>query len=33
MEFTLSEEHLAAQRMVRGFCGKEVAPVIKESDR
>ena len=33
MEFTLSEEHLAAQRMVRGFCEKEVAPVIKESDR
>jgi glutaryl-CoA dehydrogenase (non-decarboxylating) len=33
MDFTLSEEHLAAQKMVRDFCDKEVAPVIKESDR
>jgi alkylation response protein AidB-like acyl-CoA dehydrogenase len=33
MDFTLSDEHLAAQEMVREFCRKEVAPVIKEADR
>jgi alkylation response protein AidB-like acyl-CoA dehydrogenase len=33
MDFTLSEEHLLAQKMVRDFCQKEVAPVIKEADR
>lgn len=33
MDFTLTEEHLQAQQMVRDFCKKEVAPIIKESDR
>jgi glutaryl-CoA dehydrogenase (non-decarboxylating) len=33
MDFTLTEEHLQAQDMVREFCNKEVAPVIKEADR
>ena len=33
MDFTLSEEHLMGQKMVRDFCQKEVAPVIKEADR
>jgi alkylation response protein AidB-like acyl-CoA dehydrogenase len=33
MDFTLTEEHLQAQKMVRDFCQKEVAPVIKEADR
>jgi glutaryl-CoA dehydrogenase (non-decarboxylating) len=33
MDFTLTDEHLAAQEMVREFCRKEVAPVIKEADR
>jgi glutaryl-CoA dehydrogenase (non-decarboxylating) len=33
MDFTLTDEHLAAQEMVREFCKKEVAPVIKEADR
>jgi len=33
MDFTLSEEHLLAQKMVRDFCQKEVAPIIKEADR
>lgn len=33
MDFTLTEEHLQAQQMVREFCKKEVAPIIKESDR
>ncbi len=33
MDFTLSEEHLLVQKMVRDFCHKEVAPVIKEADR
>lgn len=33
MNFSLSEEHLMAQKMVRDFAQKEVAPVIKEYDR
>ena len=33
MDFTLSEEHLQAQAMVRDFVRKEVGPVIKEADR
>jgi len=33
MDFTLTEEHLMAQKMVREFCDKEVAPVIKDADR
>lgn len=33
MDFTLTEEHLQAQQMVRDFCRKEVAPVIKKADR
>ncbi|MCC6190735.1 MAG: acyl-CoA dehydrogenase family protein, partial [Anaerolineales bacterium] len=33
MDFSLSEEHLMVQKMVRDFCEKEVAPIIKASDR
>jgi glutaryl-CoA dehydrogenase (non-decarboxylating) len=33
MDFTLSEEHLQAQHMVRDFVRKEIAPIIKEADR
>lgn len=33
MNFALSEEHLLAQKTVRDFARKEVAPVIKEFDR
>ncbi len=33
MDFTLTEEHLQAQKMVRDFCQKEVAPLIKDADR
>ncbi|HJW84589.1 MAG TPA: acyl-CoA dehydrogenase family protein [Anaerolineae bacterium] len=33
MDFILSEEHLQAQKMVRDFVQKEIAPIIKESDR
>jgi glutaryl-CoA dehydrogenase (non-decarboxylating) len=33
MDFSLSEEHLMVQKMVRDFCEKEVAPIIKEADR
>ena len=33
MDFSLSNEHLMAQKMVRDFAQKEVAPVIKEFDR
>ena len=33
MDFTLSDEHLMTQKMVRDFAQKEVAPVIKEYDR
>ena len=33
MDFTLSEEHRLAQQMVHDFAQREVAPIIKESDR
>ncbi len=33
MDFTLSEEHMQVQKMVRDFAHKEIAPVIKEADR
>ena len=33
MDFTLSEEHLQAQKMMRDFAAKEVIPVIGEWDR
>lgn len=33
MDFTLSEEHLQARKMVRDFAAKEVIPVIAEWDR
>ncbi len=33
MDFSLSEEHLMVQKMVRDYCEKEVAPIIKEADR
>ncbi len=33
MDFSLSEEHLQAQKMVREFAAKEVIPVIGEWDR
>jgi len=33
MDFTLTEEHVRVQKMVREFCEKEVAPMIKEADR
>jgi glutaryl-CoA dehydrogenase (non-decarboxylating) len=33
MDFSLSNEHLMVQKMVRDFAQKEVAPVIKEFDR
>ena len=33
MDFTLSQEHLMVQNMVRDFCQKEVAPIIKDADR
>jgi alkylation response protein AidB-like acyl-CoA dehydrogenase len=33
MDFSLSEEHRMVQQMVRDFCEKEVAPIIKEADR
>ncbi len=33
MDFSLTEEHLMAQRMVRDFAQKEVRPTIKEWDR
>src|SRR6476620_906771 len=33
MEFTLSPEHLMVQKMVRDYCEKEVAPIIKDADR
>ncbi|NTU84292.1 MAG: acyl-CoA dehydrogenase family protein, partial [Chloroflexales bacterium] len=32
MDFTLTEEHLQAQKMVREFVRREVAPLIKEAD-
>ena len=33
MDFSLNEEHRMVQKMVRDFAEKEVAPIIKESDR
>src|SRR3990172_1582359 len=33
MDFSLSSEHLMAQKMVRDFAQKEITPVIKEHDR
>jgi len=33
MDFSLTQEHRMVQKMVREFAQKEVAPVIKESDR
>jgi glutaryl-CoA dehydrogenase (non-decarboxylating) len=33
MNFELSEEHRMVQQMVRDFCQREVAPIIKEYDR
>jgi glutaryl-CoA dehydrogenase (non-decarboxylating) len=33
MDFTLTEEHLMAQKMVRDFAQKEIAPHVKEWDR
>jgi alkylation response protein AidB-like acyl-CoA dehydrogenase len=33
MDFTLNEEHMMVQKMVREFAQKEVAPIIKEYDR
>lgn len=33
MDFSLSPEHLMAQKMVRDFAQKEIAPVVKEYDR
>jgi glutaryl-CoA dehydrogenase (non-decarboxylating) len=33
MDFTLTEEHQMVQKMVRDFCEKEVAPIIKDADR
>jgi alkylation response protein AidB-like acyl-CoA dehydrogenase len=33
MDFSLSSEHQMAQKMVRDFVQKEIAPVIKEYDR
>jgi len=33
MDFSLSQEHLMTQKMVRDFAQKEITPVIKEYDR
>ena len=33
MDFALRPEHLAAQKMVREFARKEIAPLVKEHDR
>ena len=33
MDFSLSEEHQAVQKLARDFAEKEVAPIIKEADR
>ena len=33
MDFTLTEEHQMVHKMVRDFCEKEVAPIIKDADR
>lgn len=33
MDFTLSEEHMMVQKMVREFAEREIAPTVKENDR
>lgn len=33
MDFNLSEEHLQIAKVVRDYCQKEIAPIIKEADR
>ncbi|RPI77753.1 MAG: acyl-CoA dehydrogenase family protein, partial [Chloroflexi bacterium] len=33
MDFTQTSEQLQVQKMVREFAQKEIAPIIKESDR
>jgi len=33
MDFSLSQEHVMAQKMVRDFAQKEIGPIIKEHDR
>src|SRR4029078_10676320 len=33
MDFTLTGEHRMVQKMVRDFCEREVAPIIKDADR
>ena len=33
MDFALTDEHRMVQQMVRDFAEKEVAPIIKDSDR
>src|SRR5260221_9342084 len=33
MDFSLTEEHLLAQKMVRDFAQKEIYPTLKEVDR
>jgi alkylation response protein AidB-like acyl-CoA dehydrogenase len=33
MDFTLTEEHRLAQKLVREFAEREIAPIIQESDR
>jgi len=33
MDFSLTDEHRMVQQMVRDYCVKEVAPIIKEADR
>ncbi len=33
MDFSLNDEHRMVQQMVRDYCEKEVAPIIKEADR
>jgi glutaryl-CoA dehydrogenase (non-decarboxylating) len=33
MDFTLNDEHLQVVKVVRDYCRKEVAPIIKEADR
>src|SRR5258707_15698588 len=33
MNFSLSQEHQMAQKMVRDFAQKEIVPIIKEYDR
>src|SRR3989304_7746958 len=33
IDFSLTEEHLAVQSLVKDFCAKEVLPNIRERDR